>query len=565
MLKRVLYLMVILFISLCSVQRSHARRNVMTGGLVFAYDYDKTNNERNNTEDGTPEDGASEDEKPLEHFSIAPLFIIETTSHRDNLTISFNPSFVYDQVSDQHDIDYNVKMSAYRFFSRRFRVDLSNSFIYSDDPELFEDEDQLNPNQHRKRYKVNNFNCNATYNYGVESFVATGYSYEILRNEETSTGGYEDYDRHNPTLTLQHRFNPSWSMNVMWGYTRELLYPPAPAIIEEVEGEFKGADSVSVDDNFNISNDSSDYRFTLQHQFNPFWSMNVMWGYTRELFGTLAPAVIEEIEDDSKDTDSPALAVIGEIGGESKEADSVSVDNLSNDLSRYQITPRINYILSRRTTFWFSQDYTLINYDSLQLADSYLYELTLGSKHRHTRRLSFEFDGGPSCEQTDGFDPQWGYNAHLGFNYDLDRNSTLTASIIKGYDEESLASDNTALGRSQGFTAFWELKMSLVRQFDTDLTGAAFFSYRDEYQEKPLDRIGSSPDTSIDREAFREESILNRTIYEGGCSLGYKFLRWYSADLRYTYSKQESELFDERYDEHRIYLTFSIQKEILRW
>ncbi|RWX47716.1 hypothetical protein H206_06953 [Candidatus Electrothrix aarhusensis] len=548
----------------------------MTGGLVFSYDYDKTNNERNNTEDGTPEDSASEDEQFLEHFSVAPLFIIETTSYLDSLTLSFNPSFVYDQVSDQHDIDYNVKMSAYRLFTRKFRVELSNSFIYSDDPELFEDEDLLDPNQHRRRYKVNNFSCNATYNYGLERFIATGYSYEILRNEETGMGGYEDYDRHKPTLTLQHRFNPSWSMNIMWGYTKELLDPIAPAVTEEIEGESKNANFVSVDDDFNISNDSTEYRFTLEHQFNPFWNMNVMWGYTRELFGPLAPAVIEDIGDESKDTDSISVDdtsddVIVQTSSQDFDSQDRNSENYSqseqllNDFSRYQLSPKINHILSRRTTFWLSQDYILIDYDSFLLADSYLYDIALGAEHKYSRRLSFKLDGGPSCQQTDGFDPQWGYNTHLGFNYDLDRNFTLAASIIKGYDEESLSSDKTTSDRSQGFTAFWELEMSLVRKFDTDLTGTAFFSYRDESQEKPLDSIASMLDTSIDREALREESLLNRTIYEGGCSLGYKFLRWYSADLRYTYSKQESELLDERYDEHRIYLTFSIQKELLRW
>ncbi|WLE96838.1 MAG: hypothetical protein QTN59_19435 [Candidatus Electrothrix communis] len=473
MLKRVLYLIVILFISLCSVQRSHARRNTITSGLVVAYDYDKTNNERNNHEDVTPDD-----EEYLEHFSIAPLFILETTSQLDNLTINFNPSFVYDQVRDQHDIDNNVEISAYRFFSRKIRIDLSDTFIYSDDPELIEDENRSNYNQNRRRYKVNDFNCNATYNYGVESFVATGYRYEILRNEETGPGGYEDYDRHNPTLSLQHRFNPLLNVNVMWGYTRGIFYPPAPAVIEE----------------------------------------------------------------------------------------SYNNDTISNDLSEYSFTPRINYILSRRNTLWFSHDYTLISYDALLRPDSYLYEFTLGSEYHHTRRLSFEVDGGPSYEQTDGLELQWGYNAHLGFNYDIDRNSILTASITKGYDEQNFSSANTALGRSQGFNAFWELEMSLVRELDTGLTGTAFFSYRrDEHQEYPLDSIANTPDTYVDRETLREESILNRTIYEGGCSLGYNFLRWYSADLRYTYSKQESELIEERYDEHRIYLTFSIQKEVLRW
>ena len=179
--------------------------------------------------------------------------------------------------------------------------------------------------------------------------------------------------------------------------------------------------------------------------------------------------------------------------------------------------------------------------------------------------MSFGLDGGPSYEQTDGFDSRWGYNAHLGFNYDIDRNSLLTAGITKGYDEQNFSFDNNSLVRSQGFTAFWDLKMSLVRELDTGLTGTAFFLYRDEHQEKPLDSIAGTPDASIDKEALRQESIFNRKIYEGGCSFGYKFLRWYSVALQYTYSKQDSELIDDRYDEHRIYLTFSIRKEILRW
>ncbi|MCI5212175.1 MAG: hypothetical protein D3910_26110, partial [Candidatus Electrothrix sp. ATG2] len=82
MLKEIANLIVaLLFVLSCSVQKGHARRNTITGGLVFSYDYNKINNERS-TSEAMPSDGEQpleNDQQPLEKIFLTPLLTLETT------------------------------------------------------------------------------------------------------------------------------------------------------------------------------------------------------------------------------------------------------------------------------------------------------------------------------------------------------------------------------------------------------------------------------------------------------------------------------------------------------
>ena len=491
MIKSSFALLLVLPATFCLSQPAQARLNTITGGITTGYDYNETNHER----DGDDENILTENSY-LKKFSVGPLFIFETSSSIDQLTISYSPSYTYDIEESHNDVDHNFSLSGYRNFSKKLRFDISDNLNYSDDPILIETENTSDYNKGRNRYLQNTFNINSTYTYDNASSFGGGYSYDILRNEDTGIGGYEDYDKHIADLFLQHRFNSSWNMEATTSYTRGLFDPPEQEVTDTVA---EGLESLS-------------------------------------------PGITE----------------------------GTDTQDLSNDLSEYRATATLNWVLSQRKTFLVSYDFSGSVYDAILRNDTNLHNLTFGANYLHNSRLSFGFGAGPSYEKTETFESNLDYNAHLNLNYDISKRSGFSATAEKGYDQENFSSNNNALSRDQGLTEFWEWKLNLSHQLLKNLKANLFVSYRDENQENILHGIvaGIEDGTDLqttDPETFREKSVFNKDIYTAGGSLSYSFLRWWTTALNYTYRQQDSEQINDSYDEHRLYLTLTVQKELFRW
>ncbi|HIP82680.1 MAG TPA: hypothetical protein EYH19_03765, partial [Desulfocapsa sulfexigens] len=201
-------LLLILPTILCLTKPAQARLNTLTGGITTGYDYNETNYKESDTDETIPTENSH-----LNKLSIGPLFIFETSSSIDQITISYNPSYTYDVEESHNDVDHSFSLSGYRNFSKNLRFDINDRFIYSDDPNLIETDNSSDFNKERKRYWKNTFNINSGYTYDTKSSFGGGYSYDILRNEDTGPGGYEDYDKHIADLFLQHRINASWNIH----------------------------------------------------------------------------------------------------------------------------------------------------------------------------------------------------------------------------------------------------------------------------------------------------------------------------------------------------------------
>ena len=253
------FLFLIPISTFCLNHPAHARLNTITGGITMGFDYDETQYERD-TAESIP---LLNQDTSQQQLRIGPLFIFETTSSTDGLTISYNPSYVYDFEDSQSDVDHNLSITAFHDFTRRLRIELGENFIYSDDPELLDAETSSDFNSGRRRYWTNAVNINSSYTYDTDSSIGAGYSYEILRNDDTGPGGYEDYDRHIIDLSLQHRINTAWNFSLFTNYTRGLFDPPDPILVERTETILEEispgiTETIVTED---LSNDLSEYQF----------------------------------------------------------------------------------------------------------------------------------------------------------------------------------------------------------------------------------------------------------------------------------------------------------------
>ncbi len=236
-----------------------ARLNTLTAGIVTGVDYSETNYDKDETDDKTVVGSANSRSKKL---SVGPILILESSSSIDRLTINYRPDYTCDLEGSTSDTDHNLSVSGYRKLSKELRFDLSEKFIYSDDPDLVTDANSSDYNKGRKRYWTNNFNLKSTYTYNTESFLGGGYTYRILRNDDTGIGGYEDYDKHTANFFLTHQFNSSWNIDSSFSYTLGLFDPPDQEVVDTIEAglETVAEGSTAVIDSDNLSNDLSEYR-----------------------------------------------------------------------------------------------------------------------------------------------------------------------------------------------------------------------------------------------------------------------------------------------------------------
>ncbi len=54
-------------------------------------------------------------------------------------------------------------------------------------------------------------------------------------------------------------------------------------------------------------------------------------------------------------------------------------------------------------------------------------------------------------------------------------------------------------------------------------------------------------------------------LYIAGTGLSYTFLQFYTASVDYTFTKLDSDRAGDDYDDHRVLLTLSWQKELFHW
>lgn len=325
---------------------SQARLNVFTAGITTGYDYSETNYDRDEVDEAPPSQN-----QQTGKISIGPIFLFETSSSIDQLSVEYRPSYAYETEDSTSDVDHNFALAGYRNFSKEFRADISNNFIYSDDPDLVTDDSSSDYNKGRKRYWTNTFNIKSTYSYDKQSFFGVGYTYRVLRNDDTGIGGYEDYDKHSADLFLTHRFNAFWNIETDISYTSGLFDPPDQEVINLVES---GLESISEGSTANIdssdaSNDLSEYRgnATLNWIFSPAKTLQTKYAFSASNYEAILrhDSILHNLSFGAQYQYSKLLS-FGLGGGPSYEKTDTYDANWN-----YNAYFNFNYTVSKRTSF----------------------------------------------------------------------------------------------------------------------------------------------------------------------------------------------------------------------
>jgi len=446
-----------------------ARDNRLTGGASIALDYDNRSSDSGNTSAGDDD---------YQRLVFTPLLAFSSLSERDSFELSAEPSIRYDLNDSNTDWDSNLSAAFKRFLVKSWQMGVSDNFLRSDyntttneilnNPAEPLPEDiqsttpQLSSDRGRRRYWRNSLGLFSNYYYKEGSLFRVDFNYVALRNDDTSVGGDDDYDRYTTGMKNEHRFNAVWSSNLDLSFVRGIFKPTN-----------SGTGNLSTQDQ--LSDDLKEYRF---------------------LFGL----------------------------------NNESIDHNPLSLS-------YNYIGTR--------------FDETLQDDSDIHQIRVNWRRDISSRLYTNIGAGPSYEKIEGRDANWSGNGSAEINYSIEH-GFFNFLVEKGHDV-----DNFSGSDERGAVDFWETHFSSSYQLLKDLTLSGRLSYLYEDREELQATPGNVNVMQL--------TDVHRDRYSAGAILSYTFWRYYNASVDYTYIKQESERVGDDYDDHRILLTLSWQKEFLRW
>lgn len=503
------------------VGKSIGRDFKVTGGLSTGYEwydrrYDDDSGQGSASTDAEATTGTTEATEPevtitenltslsdddYSRFRITPLIGLSSVSARDEFEIRYKPSFRYDVDSYDHDIDHDLTASASRYITQNWELSLDEKFVLSD---AVDD----------------------------DSILATSDSTRLSDNE-----GRRTYWTNEVKLESHYTY---WEDSIFsTGYIYKVLTN---------EDLREGSNYEDYD--------RHEVFISAAHRFDSIWKLTLTGRYVRgfyEQVGSTVSATDEEVET-QQDAGSEEGLVESTVATVDQETD--------NDLREYRAETILESTLIEQHPLSMRYSFYGVDYDDPERSSAAIHDGTLGWKWNVSKDFSFSLGAGPTYQQTEGQDGEWGYNANLGLEYRLERGS-LKLTANRGFDRENFSGTDET-----GLKEYWQSRLEMSYSPLQQLTLSLFASYRYEDQEE----ITSAEPVVAEGEVPTEESPLlteteffNRQRYMAGAKIGYDFGQWYKLSLAYDYTHQDSEREDDSYDDHRATITLSYEQDLFKW
>ena len=491
-----------------------ARSNILTAGIGVSLDYDDRQYDSFIDDPDTEADErlTPRGEDDYRSLVITPLVVYSSSSPRDNFEIHLEPDLRYDLIDYDTDWDANATVMANRFINRAWQLGISNHFLRSD---YYRSTDELA----------------APVTADTEPAPDSVEPPPQAENPELSPDiGRTRYWQNTLNLYSDYFYRGASLIRLGFNY-RVLRYDDDPDIREE---------------------DYDRYELFLlnNHRFNPVWNTSLDLRF---------------IQGDYEPTNRDAIDAIIEEISPGDEPIPISEDDLSNDLNEYRLLFTVNNESIAQNPLFAQYYYIGTRYDGSLRNDNDIQQIRLNWRRDFSPRFYTILGAGPSYEKTEGQNGNWDYNGLIEINYQTNERSSCRFSLEKIYDVYNF--DGT---RQRGVSDFWNARFSLDYSMTRNLSMAGYLSYIYEDRSAPIvavDRVLASgePLAGLDQDELIELATYHNDRYYAGVGLNYTFWQYYSASVNYTYTKRESDRINDDYDDHRILLTLSWQKDILRW
>lgn len=276
------------------------------------------------------------------------------------------------------------------------------------------------------------------------------------------------------------------------------------------------------------------------HRFDSVWKLSADSKYSRGLFEPAEQTIGQNVTDGEDQTEE------------------------NNDLHEFRASTQLEAGYFEHHLLSLKYGFVGVDYDDPERNTTTLHDLTAGWQWQLFKDTSLFLGAGPSYNKIEEREGNWGYNANARLRYTLER-SAFEASVAHGYDVQNFTGTNES-----GLREFWLSRLDFSHQLVADLSVKLFTYYRHEDQEEltaqqPTGTGSSTTTGSAAEDPLFETDTFNRQRLGAGTSLAYKFARWYAMNLSYNYLLQDSEKIDDSYDEHRLVLSLSMERELFQW
>lgn len=440
----------------------------MSGGVSTGYEYFDRSRDNSVTATSSNDEGHS-------RFRISPFVTIVSATARQSVDFTYAPSFWYDVDESENDIDQKLTLDYMRALSRRWNFTISDNLSITDEFNSFSPTvdpdtgkiisvspgagtagDILRDERGRRKYTNNSVSLGTSYMYLEDSSAALDYTWTLLRNDQDFSGSnYQDYDKHDFSVTLAHRLNSEWKATAVAGYIKGLY------------------DSIG-----------------------------------------------------SGTTTIPAD---------------------SDDVNQYRASLLLGHQLSFQHSLSGLYSYNQSDYESTLRRDSEIHDVTLGWGWNVSPKLNLNLGAGPTYTKQEGTSGDWNTNANFALDYRLEKGGIgFTAS--RGTTTQNFSGTD-----ERGNSEYWRVQSNVRYNLYQYATVSAYLAYNNE------DRDETTASGTTATETFNVET------YSAGCALNYRFYEHYTAGLSYGYVQNTSENANDDYDDHRIALTLSYEKDFYQW
>lgn len=550
--------LLLIFVLFVLSATTHARVTTVSGGATTSYSFFDRSYVTEGGEEGAAASTDS-DEDDYSRLIISPFITIVSESEKDAAEFRYSPSFRRELDDSESDIDHHFSLNYNRALSGRWDITLSDTFVPTDDysssapvvdsetGEIISERpgadpvtgERLNDDRGRRSYFTNTFSAGTAYTYLEDSVFSADYSWTALRNDENeaeSSSSDQDYDKHNFNVAVAHRINSRWKVSGGLGYIMGLYdssVSDSATLAFDLETESADLESASAD----LDTELADLETELA-DLDP---------ASPEFDSDKADleSQIGDLESASADLDAELTDLQTELADLETESDNV--DEFNADL-------RVDYYFTRRHSFNTSYNYSLSDYESDLRADSEIHDITFGWAWEISPTLNVSLGAGPTYSKTDGQSGSWDNNGNVALNYRFEKGS-LSVVGSGGQDFENFSGTN-----ERNLTEYWQLQTNLSYSVLERATLTAYATYRNEDSEE----AGAVTTGTADSDTTTTIAV-NKETYGLGMGVNYILHQDWSANLSYGYTKQESDIADDEYDDHSVTVSISYQNDFFRW
>jgi hypothetical protein len=158
------------------------------------------------------------DEKEDFISTISPGFTLNIDARSRGIRLSYDTGYsFYNDYNEYNGWRHSANLAGWAYSSKRTRLEITDRFLYTEDPNDDEDEDNTIRTD-RQIYYRNTAGVSLTHQFGEADSIALAYNYSILENDDDTE---EDNSRYTPSANLTFWLVPRlWSLDTGVSYTR---------------------------------------------------------------------------------------------------------------------------------------------------------------------------------------------------------------------------------------------------------------------------------------------------------------------------------------------------------